>query len=317
MNLAKRKDTMKMKNRSRKITTLAAVLLGTQLASCSDKDLTQLHSEEIRRAQLSGTQSIVDGNSENRETVAEIIASSTLVFSDEFSGAGIDETKWNTRYNWGPDAFLVDEQQYYVDTQNAPDFGFDPFVFDGEVLSITAQATPADLAASAKGQPYLSGVLTTSDKFAFTHGYAEIKARMPEGVGLWPAFFMLGAQNIDLKPQLFVVEGRGSETSTVYHRYNHANDAGEVVAADRISSQGADFSADFHVYGVAWAENKLTFYIDGVRRHTISSDKVANQDMYLLLNLAVGGSFAGVPDADTALPASFDLDYVRVYHRDQ
>jgi len=317
MNFSNSNRTIRMNIKSGKTRILTTAVLSIFLTACGDSDLEQLHSDRIRQVELGATHSIVENISDDRNGVAEIISSSTLVFADEFEGAEIDATKWNTRYNWGPDAFLIDEQQYYVDTQNSPDFGYNPFEFDGDVLSITVQSTPEDLVAAAKGQPYLSGVLTTSGKFDHQFGYIEIRARMPAGDGLWPSFFLLGAQNIDLKPQLFVVESRGNDTQTVYHRYNHADSAGDVIAAERIASSGADFTANFHTYGVAWSENKLTFFVDGVRRHTIASENVAKQNMYLLLNFAVGGAFAGVPNENTLLPAKFEIDYVRVYHRDQ
>lgn len=305
-----------MKNLIQTFQAILAMVLFGLLASCNNTDLDQIYSEHVRQAQLNAIPDTLANSTGERETVADIIANSTLIFSDEFDGAEIDESKWNTRYNWGPDILLIDEQQYYVDTQNFPDFGYNPFQFDGEVLSITAQPTPEDLLGVAKNQPYLSGVLTTSGKFDFAYGYVEIRARMPRGAGLWPSFFMLGAQNVDLKPQLFIAESRGGEPQSIYHRYNHADADGEVFASDRINSTGSDFTVDFHTFGVSWSPNKLSFFIDGDHRHTLTSSNVAAQNMYLLLNFAIGGAFAGVPDDNTEFPASFDLDYVRVYHRD-
>ena len=304
-----------MKTDSRIANSLAALAVGLVLASCGDSDLEQLHAERIQEVQADSAPSPAVGG--DRETAAQIIERSSLVFSDEFNGSAIDSSKWNTRYNWGPDSILDQELQYYVDTQTFPDFGYNPFVFNGETLSITADRTPADLSAAASNQAYLSGALTTLGKFEFRYGYAEIRARVPRGAGYWPAFWMLGAQFVDLKPQLFVLESRGNESDTVFHRYNYTDTADVVRTSGYLSSPGNDFSAGFHTYGVSWTSESLTFFVDGSRRHTVSHDSISKQDHYMLLNLAVGGAFPGIPNTETVFPGSFEIDYIRVYQSDQ
>ena len=84
-----------------------------------------------------------------------------LVFSEEFNGNGIDSSKWNTRHLWGPNLTINKEQQYYVDSLLNPDFGVQPFEFDGNNVSIVANRTPDWLRGSANNKSYPSGVLTT------------------------------------------------------------------------------------------------------------------------------------------------------------
>lgn len=314
MNNCTHKNNVDIKVRSRKVTCLAAFVLSTMLVGCNDSDLEVLHAERIAQVQADAGQStpipIVSGE---RESAADIIARSTLVFSDEFNSTTIDSEKWNTQYNWGPDIFIAEEEQYYVDTQTLPDFGYSPFVFDGESLSITADRTPEDMIGVTKGQPYLSGVLTTSGKFDFTYGYAEIRARMPTGVGLSAGFWMLGSVFADLKPTLVIAETSGSVPDSVYHRYNYTDVNDEVIDSGQLESRGSELSSDFHTFGVSWSEDSLTYFVDGNRRHSIAHDNISKQAMYLILNLATGGVFPGSPDETTEFPSDYAIDYVRVY----
>ena len=104
-----------------------------------------------------------------------------LVFSDEFQGTTLDARKWNSALPWGPDVVIFDQQQYYVDVQNTPDFGFNPFSFDGEYLTITALQTPEALRSAANEQPWLSGTITTAENFDLTYGYIEARMDVQGG----------------------------------------------------------------------------------------------------------------------------------------
>ena len=235
------------------------------------------------------------------------------MFNETFSNTAIDTTKWNTAYRWGSGVVVNAEEQYYVDTLNNADFGYDPFLLDDGKLAITAIETPAELSSSANDQPYLSGVLTSSDKFDFTYGYAEMRAKVPSGDGLWPAFWMLPTDFVGRKPQIFAMEMNGSDPGVAYHSYKYQDDSDEAMSSGLLPTRAGDLSQDFHNYGVEWSQGSLVYYIDGVEYQRFDSAFVSDQAMYMIVNLAVGGWFVGSPAASTGFPASLEIDHIRVY----
>ena len=234
-----------------------------------------------------------------------------LVFSDEFRGGAIDGSKWNTRYRWGPDWIINAERQYYVDVQNRP-IGRSPFELDGERLTIKAERTPDELRGAANGQPWLSGAMTTHGKFSMRYGYVEMRARFPAGQGLWPAFWLLHEGNDGAKPEIDVVEFVGKRTDRVYQTYHYFENY-VLRSTPSFEVGGQDFSADFHTYGMRWEPGRITWYVDGRETHRHESGNVSSENMYLLVNLAVGGVWNGEPDAGTPSPARYVIDWIRAY----
>ena len=238
----------------------------------------------------------------------------TLVFSDEFRGRSIDDSKWRTRYRWGPDWIINDERQYYVDVQDEPGFGHSPFSLDGEYLTISASRTPARLRRSANSQRWLSGAMTTYGRFSMKYGYVEMRAKMPRGRGMWPAFWLLHERNTPRRPEIDVVELLGHDTDTVYQTYHwYQNHSLRSTPSFRVET--TDYADDFHTYAVRWEPGRVTWYVDGRQTNRFDSDKVAAENMYLLLNLAVGGSWAGNPDGSTPDRVDYTIDYIRAYSR--
>jgi len=165
-----------------------------------------------------------------------------LVFSEEFNGTELDKSKWVTSYLWGDELVINSEEQHYVDIVNKPDFGFDPFIFDGESLTIRAIKTPDNLKEKAFGQPYLSGVITSYDSFKFTYGYVEARAQLPFGQGLWPAFWLLNAYYVDDKPEIDIMEFIGDNQDVVYHNYHYYDSNGELRSTHSEASAGVDYT---------------------------------------------------------------------------
>lgn len=238
-----------------------------------------------------------------------------LKFADEFDSLQLDTLKWNTAFLWGPDLVINSEAQYYVDIGREPWFGWNPFVLDGEHLTIRAAATPAGLRQKANDQPYLSGIITSYDHFKFTYGYVEARAKVPYGRGLWPAFWLLNHQYVGGKPEIDIMEFIGHDRDVVYHTYHYFDHYGTLRSTPSQPTTGTDFTNGFHTYGVDWSPGLLVFYVNGVEVHRISDPSVSSQDMYVIANLAVGGWWAGLPDASTVFPADYVLDYIRVYQR--
>lgn len=237
-----------------------------------------------------------------------------LVFSDEFNGYSLDSSKWNSRYRWGPGWTINGEKQYYVDRINNPDFGHSPFEFDGNHMTITAIKTPEHLRSSANWQPYLSGALTTYNKFKMKYGYVEMRAQLPKGRGLWSAFWLLHQNDYDRRPEIDVVEYIGSQPNKVYNTYHHYENW-RLQSTPSYEASGPDYSQSFHTYAVKWEPGKLTWYVDGQERNWHNNGNVAWEDMYLLVNLAVGGWWPGDPDGNTQFPARMKIDYIRAYQK--
>jgi beta-glucanase (GH16 family) len=223
----------------------------------------------------------------------------TLTFHDEFDGSTLDTSKWLDRY-WHGRTHSNNEQQYY-----APD-GYE--VRDGSLRLIARRREMG-------GMPYTSGMVCGFDRFAQEYGRFEIRAKFPPGKGMWPAFWLLPADK-KWPPEIDVLEILGHQMTTV-HMTNHwkdpatrknLNEGGKWV--------GPDFGADFHVFAAEWSKGLIVWYVDGVERFR-STRGVPDGPMYVIANLAVGGDWPGNPDASTVFPGVMEIDYIRVYKKNE
>ena len=245
------------------------------------------------------------------------LADYTLLFEDDFDTLNLTSGSangWNTEYHYG-DRFLNSEQQIYVDP-DYDDAGLNPFSVGDGVLTITAQKAPSNITAPSDkfswsaDDTYTSGLLNSEGMFSVQYGYFEISAQMPEGNGLWPAFWLLQS-NGEWPSEYDIVEVLGKSPDYLYASAHGTDDNGDHVTDSTVST-AFDSSDGFHTYGFDWQEDSIIWYYDGVKVFE-SENTVDDQSMYLLLNLAVGG-WAGSPD-DSAFPAEMKIDYVRVYQK--
>ncbi len=168
---------------------------------------------------------------------------------------------------------------------------------------------------------YTSGMVSTGGRsgetapgFVFRYGYAEARVRVPAGRGLWPAFWTLPADH-SWPPEIDAMEIVG-DTPAVTHMTYHYLDGHNTPVSPAGDWAGPDFSAGWHTFGVDWEADALVWYVDGVERMRFSdASAITPEPSYLVLNLAVGGTRAGAPDAGTAFPADYLVDYVRVWDR--
>lgn len=236
-----------------------------------------------------------------------------LTYADEFDW--LDMSKYNTQYIWDRSTIINGEKQFYVDPQQ---HGHNPFSVENGKLRITAQRTP-DHVKWATGQPYVSGVLTSRQKFEQKYGRFEIRAKLPKGRGLWPAFWMLPTHDqwpsgVQMLAELDVMEFIGHEGSW-YHTTRHSNEAGDRAQDGKAINTNANLTDEFHNYAVVWDESKIRWYFDGQEVFSSDTPSDFHHPKHFLLNLAVGGWWPGDPDGNTSFPARFEVDYVRVYKR--
>ena len=233
--------------------------------------------------------------------------------------------RWKTNYwfgvqdtrgakGWEPRTLAPNaELQYYGD----PHAGMSAFEWRPGVLTIAARPNPYRRDPATHALPYLSGLITTEKSFHFTYGYVEARVAFPSRKGIWPAFWLLPVPTMkDGQPQqpgpteIDVFESIG-EPGKLYFTW-FPNLPGNQKKGDGLAMQtGADLSA-FHTYGMLVTPDALVWYFDDreVRR---VPNRDYHQPLYLLLNLAIGGTWPGAPAADTPWPARMRIDWVRGY----
>jgi|CXWL01.1.fsa_nt_gi beta-glucanase (GH16 family) len=186
--------------------------------------------------------------------------------------------------------------------------GFAPFAIADGVLRISADRVPRQTARRMWGYRYSSGMINTRESFAQTYGYFEMRARLPEGRGLWPAFWLLPASG-GWPPEIDVLEQLGRDPTTIYVALKTG--AGPNTDVQPIEVKTA--TTAFHTYGVLWLRENVTWYIDNVPVRTLPTPDDMHVPMYMIVNLAVGGPWARAPNAETPFPATLEVDYVRAY----
>ncbi|QIS09473.1 glycoside hydrolase family 16 protein [Nocardia arthritidis] len=245
-----------------------------------------------------------------------------LVWSDEFNGpAGgrPDSNSWvydrGGEPRWGNQ-----EWQYYTDRP-------ENVSTDGQghlVISARREQLPGMTPCPYGPCDITSGRITTLTKFDQTYGRFEARMRIPDGKGLWPAFWMMGT-DIDTHPwpnngEIDVMETVGDDPGTVHASAHGPGFVDPGLTDSYRLPDGQRLSDDFHTYAVEWTPTHIDWLIDDTRYYSIDKADfregqtwVFDHPFHLLLNLAVGGTWPGPPDAATVFPANLLVDYVRVY----
>lgn len=221
--------------------------------------------------------------------------SGQLIFGEEFDGQAVNDAIWDNEMAWG--RYTTGQLEHY-----SPE----ALLVEDGTLAITA----SDDADGQRNRPYRSGVVSSHDRFDFTYGYVEIRARVPSGVGLWPAFWLAPASE-DSGSEIDVFEILGHEPEVVYMTLHYDDEGGEHQEPG-LSYKGPNYSDDYHTYAVHWTPDAVVWYIDGIERAR-QTEGVPDEPMYLIANLAVGGEWPGSPDDTTRFPASLVIDWIRVY----
>jgi beta-glucanase (GH16 family) len=210
-------------------------------------------------------------------------------FTDEFNGTELDLSRWSPH----------DPRQQVRDLQ-LQKYAPQAVEVGGGQLHILARAKEGE---------YTSGIISTFGIFSQTYGRFEIRCRIPAGRGLRPGFLLLPVPLGPL-PEIDVFEAIGSPPSKVFFANRWGTEQTERSFGD--SFTGPDLSTGFHILAIEWDRDRIAWFIDGKEKFQ-SVDGIPRQPMYLLIDLAVGGRLARQPDASTTFPASFDIDYIRVF----
>ena len=235
-----------------------------------------------------------------------------LVWSDEFDGAAgqlPDAANWqfDIGTDWG-------NAQLEWTTDRPENVSLD----GAGNLAITAREEQFS------GQPYTAGRIKTKDRFEQAYGRFEARLDLPSGRGLWPAFWMLG-DDIDevgwpQSGEIDIMEFRGQEPTVLLGTVHGPGYSGGGAVGQRLELPSGRLDTGFHVYRVDWEPDRITWYLDDQAYFEVTPDDlpgewVFDHPFFMLLNVAVGGTFVGPPDATTQFPQTMLVDWVRVYER--
>lgn len=256
-----------------------------------------------------------------RSTSPVDLSAYSKVFDENFDGDRLDRDQWKTVLPWGAEDIINRETQYFVNIFGNNPPAYDPFVFTGETLQITGIDTPANLLESANNQPYLSGVLTTSDNFEMTYGYVEMSAKVAGGEGLLSTFFLFNQDYEKNKPEIDILEYIGSRPNKAYQTYHYFDSnrarffSGEKHSSPTMEfADGPDLSSGFHTYGVLWEAGLIIWYIDGVEIRRITGPRVSDEPMNIIAQLVIGSEWIGAPTA-SQIPAIYEIDYIHAWQK--
>ncbi|MGI9547261.1 MAG: choice-of-anchor D domain-containing protein [Flavobacteriaceae bacterium] len=240
-----------------------------------------------------------------------------LVFADEFDGTEVNTDNWTFLIGDGtsvglPPGWGNNELQYYREENTT---------VAGGLMTITAKEE------FFSGYNYTSSRLITENKQDFTYGRMEMRAKMPIGQGLWPAFWMFFTQPGEYggwaaSGEIDIMEYIGSIPDEVFGTIHFGQPfPGNVFSSVEYTLPSGNFNDDFHVFTIEWEPGEIRWYVDDILYATQNNwwsnggnyPAPFDQPFHLLLNLAVGGNLPGNPDATTVFPQEYVIDYVRVY----
>jgi beta-glucanase (GH16 family) len=226
-----------------------------------------------------------------------------LVWSDEFNTNGApDPAKWG--YDLGGGGYGNNELEYYT---NRPE----NVIVENGVLKIKA------IKENYNGSAYTSARLLSKGKFEFKYGKVEVSAKLPAGVGTWPAIWMLGANaNTVGWPdcgEIDIMEHRGNELNKIFGTFHYPGHSGGN--ADGGTKMISNATTAFHKYSLDWSASVIRIYVDDQLVHSLANSASVpfNHDFFFILNVAMGGTFGGTIDPNFS-NATMEVDYIRVYN---
>ncbi|GAB2774090.1 glycoside hydrolase family 16 protein [Salinimicrobium soli] len=235
---------------------------------------------------------------------------SDLVLEDNFDIDGApDPSIWSYDIGTGEDGWGNNELQYYTSRNE------NVSVQNGYLL-ITARKEAFE------GSQYTSARLVTKGKFEQTYGRYEARIKLPYGRGMWPAFWLLGADTPgEVWPEIGeidIMEYRGQNPTVVLGSVHGPGYSAGNSVTKSYTLTNERFDTDFHIFGIEWGPEYINYYVDDVLYNQVTPNDVPgewvfNDPFYIILNLAVGGDFVGPPNEETVFPQTMLVDYVRIY----
>ena len=233
-----------------------------------------------------------------------------LIWSDEFNYSGFpDSTNWTFEHGMKRN----NEAQYYTNKRKE-----NAWVENGNLV-IEARKE------NFKNAKYTSASIETIDKRQFLYGRIEMRAKLPQGRGTWPAIWLIGTNIKEVGwpacGEIDIMEYVGFDSLQIYgnintNAYNHSRNTG--IGKGLIIKKPWD---TYHIYAIEWSHDKIDFYCDSTKYFTFKNDFKGNNDTwpydkphYLILNLAIGGSWGGQMGIDEShFPQKYFIDYIRYY----
>lgn len=259
----------------------------------------------------------------------------TLIFADEFNSGSLDRSKWNVV---GPEFWVNNEQQAYVDSPETIRFlpaGAVPGA-QGGVLVLQPRFSQGFKTPKGRTADFISGRINTRDKFEFTHGRAAARIRMPDAVGVWPAFWLLGNGKWPDTGEIDIMEYVGEKdwTGVAVHGPGYS---GETPLVNKFFFEDGTDVTDWHEYAVEWTDQAMVFKVDDREIYRATrpmvehyGEWVFDTPKYLIVNFALGGAYPfktnGIERPYNGLPAEtverikageimMEVDWVRVHRR--
>ena len=234
-----------------------------------------------------------------------------LIWSDEFDQSSLNLDNWSYNLGNGCDLGICgwgneELQNYTEDVDNV-------FLENGRLFIRAKEDTPGN---------YTSGRILSENKQAFKYGRVDIRAKLPEGQGIWPALWMLGTNISDVGwpkcGEIDIMELKGQFPDVSYGTIHYDDNGYKYNSGSTSLTENKKFSDEFHVFSILWDRNKIIWYIDYIPFKTVSSAAIGtnypfNNEFYFIMNIAVGGLFVGPPDESTVFSQQMEVDYIRVF----
>lgn len=287
-------------------TLLIISIASVAVVSCGDKEKNIVHSEKSDLTESVSETSVYDPGPEWK-----------LAWSDEFDKDSVNAENWNYQ--------IVEAGRFNEEWQRYTNSSENAYIQD-DCLVIRAIHESQEHGMD----QYTSARLHTANKQSWKYGKIAARIKLPKGNGIWPAFWMLGA-NIDENggdtpwPQsgeIDILELYGSKDDGVVEanlHYADASDSHAMMGAVPFKLEEGKFADAFHVFELEWDDKEVKWFVDGQEyaSKSIAGDELTefHEKFFILLNLAVGGTHAGRPDSSTNFPQHMYVDWVRVYEK--
>lgn len=239
----------------------------------------------------------------------------TLSWSDEFNGSSVNANNWDYDIGTGSAGWGNNELEYYTSRPN------NVFISNGNLVIRAIKE-------NYNGSQYTSARLRTYGKQSWLYGKIVARMKLPYGKGLWPAFWMMGnnfySVNWPTCGEMDIMEmaGGGLNGDKTVTAAVHWNNAGPQYQASTYTAL-QDYSLDYHYFELEWGKNYIRISVDAVPYFTMDITPSTHPELsafqlpfYILMNVAVGGTFPGSPDASTVFPQTLTVDWVRVFQTD-